>query len=216
MIPLDKPHRDPVHCTSERPISLISALPKALEAVVLYRLLVLQERVLGPHQSAYGRDRGAETPLLELYDSAKEPRGLGKFIYITSMYVDAAFGNVPRSHHMKTVGYLDVDSYISRYFDTWLRERISRMRLMTLTGCFFSGLRGIFLGAPQGGVLPPFLGLAHIHPVISRFVNVQQTSPETMWSVEKRMLPSKDGVACVLAHEQVTKPCDTANATAAV
>ena len=47
IVPLDKPKKDPSQCTSKRPISLINALSKALEAAALNRMMPLVEKNMG-------------------------------------------------------------------------------------------------------------------------------------------------------------------------
>ena len=41
LVPLDKPKKDPERCSSKRPISLLNAMAKILEAAVHHRLLLL-------------------------------------------------------------------------------------------------------------------------------------------------------------------------------
>ena len=55
VIPLEKPNKDPAKCESKRPISLIGALAKILEEVVLNRLTPQLEPLLNPAQYAYRR-----------------------------------------------------------------------------------------------------------------------------------------------------------------
>ena len=74
-IPLDKPQKDPEQCRSKRPISLISVLPKILEAVVLHRMIGSLESPLDPRKYAYRQERGTEMHLLEFHDFVRANNG---------------------------------------------------------------------------------------------------------------------------------------------
>ena len=201
MIPLDKPHRDPEQCRSKRPISLISVLSKALEAVVLHRILGRLEGGLDPGQYAYRRERGTEMHLLEFHDFVRESRGAGNFTYITSVDVAAAFDNVPHRCLINTAGRLGVDPYLCRYMDVWLKRRVFRMRLMTSMGKYHSGWKRISKGVPQGGILSPFLWLLHINP----FADQVKARLRRKWGDEVVrklcILLYADDIMCAFAHE---------------
>ena len=158
MVPLDKPGRDSEQCGSKRPISLIPVLSKALEAVVLHRLFRQYEARLSPGQYAYRRERGTEMHILGLSDFVRKSRDAGKYVYMASIDVAAAFDNVSHDRLMETSESLGTDSYVCRYVITWLRSRVFKLRLRTSTGCCLSSWRRITKGVPQGGVLYLFCG----------------------------------------------------------
>ena len=58
LIFLDKPRKPADHCASKRPVSLMSSLSKALEAVAINRLIGVLEEGLVERQFAYCRERG--------------------------------------------------------------------------------------------------------------------------------------------------------------
>ena len=167
IIPLDKPGRNPERCESKRPISLICALAKALEAAVYHRLVGHFEPLLDKRQYAYRRARGTEMHLLEMHEFALAAGEADEFLYLASIDVDSAFDAVPHSSLIASFEEAGVDSYTCRYLHKWLRTRFFRVRLLSPRGRFYSTYRQISRGLPQGGVLSPFLWIVHINPLLN-------------------------------------------------
>ena len=65
---LGRPKKSPELCASKLPITLISILAKALEAIILNRLLAQLEPKLPQIQFAYRRERSTEHRLLDFTD----------------------------------------------------------------------------------------------------------------------------------------------------
>ena len=168
MIPLDKAGRDPERCGSKRPISLMPAVSKVLEAVILHRLLSRFESRLEPCHYAYRPERCTEMHLLGLTDFIREARNRGQYSYLASIDVAAAFDNISHDPLLRTMEELKVDTYTCRYVNTWLRNRVFRLRLRTSRGNYMSAVKRITKGVPQGGVLSPFLWLLHFNPLVAR------------------------------------------------
>ena len=62
--------------------------------------------------------------LLEFHEFVRGPRDAGKYTYISSVDVAAAFDNVPQNCLIETVAKLRVDPYICRYVEVWFKQRI--------------------------------------------------------------------------------------------
>ena len=146
---LDKPKRPPDQCRSKRPISLISVLSKALETVILNRIMVVLEDKLADCQYAYRHSRGTEHHLLEMADFAREMRTQGEWIYIAPAGVDGAFDTVPSEKLMRTMSQLGMDCFVLRYLAAWLSRRVFSIRLPTPQGRFYSFWRRMPRGPPK-------------------------------------------------------------------
>ena len=160
--PLGKPTRDPEACGSKRPISLLDALSKMLETLVLARMVAGAEMRLDGRQYAYRPHRGTETHLTKLHDFVRDAQNQRHPIYIPAVDVDSAFDPAPHGALVTTVEDRNVDPDICRYIHNWLVFRIFSVRLASPKGRFFSNWRPIGRGVPQGGVLSPYLWLLHI------------------------------------------------------
>ena len=141
--------------------------------------------------------------ILELSDFVQESRGAGKYVYMASIDVAAAFDNVPHGRFMETLESWGTDPYICRYVNTWLRNRVFKLRLRTSTGCCFSSWRRIAKGVPQGGVHSPFLWLLHINPFIERVKEALKGTMVEAEGVEVVLLLYADDVVCILAHRSL-------------
>ena len=212
MIPLDKVGRDPERCGSKRPISLIPVVSKVLEAVILHRLLSRFESCLEPCQYAYRRERGTEMHLLDLTDFIREARNRGQYAYLASIDVAAAFDNISHSHLLRTMEELAVDTYTCRYVNTWLRNRVFRLRLRTSGGNYMSAWKRITKGVPQGGVLSPFLWLLHFNPLVGRVRAAMWAGLSDREKAEFTMilLLYADDVVCAIAHHHLIRLCELA------
>ena len=141
--------------------------------------------------------------LIEFHDYVWEMRDAGRYTYVSSIDVAAAFDNVPHSFLMQTVTDRGVDRYLCRYIDVWLKKRIFRMRLTTADGQYFSGWKPVSKGVPQGGVLSPFLLLLHINPFPSRVIRAMRALVgDQVWRC-LRILIYADDMMCALAHENL-------------
>ena len=201
IVPLDKPLKNPEHCKSKRPVSLLCVLAKALEVVVLHRMQNSLEQGLDGRQYAYRQGRGTETHLLEFFDFVKETRDKGCYVYVASIDVDSAFDTVPHEQLLKTTEKLGVDPYIRRYLHGWLTGRMFTVRIQTSKGRFFSTWRPIRRGVPQGGVLSPFLWLLHIDGLFQKVEMAKQGYSPLLSNVIWCHLIYADDVLCALAHE---------------
>ena len=160
LIELDKPNSGPEMCRPRRPISLLCASAKILEAAAYHRLIQRYEGRFCPDQYAYKRGRGAELRLVGLSDVVREPWAAGRCVYVAALDVDEAFDTAPHKLLVEPLEKWGVDSSVCRYAHAWLGARRFQVRLNAPQGARYSDYEGVSRGLPQGGVLPPFLWLA--------------------------------------------------------
>ena len=116
------------------------------------------------------------------------------------MDVAAAFDNVPHSYPVRTVQASGVDPYLCRYIEVRLKERIFRLRQTTPDGKYYSGLKPISTGVPQGGILSPFLRLLHVNPFADRVRGALGRRLGEEASKNLRLLLYADDIMCALAQ----------------
>ena len=136
--------------------------------------------------------------LFKFHDFVREARDAGKYTYISSAQVAAAFDNAPHRCLVETVQRLGVDPNLRRYIEVWLKQRIFRMRLTTSTGKYYSGWKNISKGAPQGGILSPFLWLLHINPFADRVKKALTRQRGERIARDVRVLLYADDITCAL------------------
>ena len=201
IIPLDKAQKGPELCRSKRPISLINAISKALEAAVLPRIMGATECLLDGRQYAYCRQRSTETHLSEVRDFLREALSDDKFVYIAGADVNSAFDNVPHDLLVRTAEDMGISRHICRYMHNWLTRRIFSVRLQTPEGREHSSWRSIGRGLPQGGVLSPYLWLMHMNKILQRVGNERANCPEELEAVLAGDYIHADDILCALAHK---------------
>ena len=162
IVPLDKPQKNPEECGSKRPISLLNILSKALESLVLLRMVNSAGMEIDGRQYAYRSNRGTETHLTEVLNFIQAAKQRNERVYLAAVDVDSAFDSVSHLQLTQTVVDRGVDPHICRYIWTWLTKRLFSVRLSSPTGRHFSSLHPIGRGVPQGGILSPYLWLLHI------------------------------------------------------
>ena len=153
-------------CASKRPISLISAIMRAAEAVVCSRIIRAVEGGLRPSQYADRRSRGTYMQLAALPSFARKHLKEGRMVYAASLDVDGAFDAAPHDGLAGTMRRVGVREHIVRFSAAWLRGRRFRTRLVTPLGKFVSGPRAISRGLRQGGVISPLMWLLHLNRLL--------------------------------------------------
>ena len=166
LVPLAKLKKGPENCSSKRQVSLHSPMAKILEAVIHNRLFPRFEPWMEPRQYAYRRGRSTEMHLQELMDFAQNTQRMGWPVYLASIDVGGAFGKVPHASPLATFEKSGVGGFYCRYLFNWLVRRRFQIRLNTPNGEYYSKVRSIGRGLPQGGVISPFLWLVHTNGLI--------------------------------------------------
>ena len=150
--------------------------------------------------------------LLDLTDFIREARNKGQYTYLASIDVAAAFDNISHSHLLATMEQLKVDTYTCRYVNTWLRNRVFRLRLRTSGGNYMSVWKRITKGVSQGGVLSPFLWLLHFNPLVGRAHAAMRAGMSDRARAEFSMilLLYADDVVCAISHHHLVRLCELA------
>ena len=158
-------------CSSKRPISLICALVKALEILVLNRLIHTREPAPDCRQYAHRRARSTELHPVKLNHYARRAIARREFVYVASADVDGAFDAVSHKSFIRTFGNAKVGDHMCPYPHTRLARRAFKIRRLSHNGRTYSDSRRIWRGLLQGGVLPRVMWLVNIKPL---FQNMQR------------------------------------------
>ena len=188
IIPKDKPKKGQRLCSSKRPISLLSSLAKALEAVVYHRIAAKLERTLSPRQYAYRAARGTEMHLSGVYDFVRAHSSKGGYVYLAGLDISGAFDTAPHSRLLETMASAGADPYILRFLGEWLRERRFRARLATPKSRFASRSWPVTRGLPQGGVLSSFLWIVYFNSLRAEIREEQKRWAEDLREIATRMM----------------------------
>ena len=203
----NKPSKPPDQCGSKRPIPMISILSKALQVVILIRLMEQLEGILTNSQYASCRDRGTDHLLLDLADFVSGQRSRGKFVYVASIDVDGAFDTAPRQDLVDTVVRLGADGFTCRCLAEWLFRREFQVALRTPFGRYFSTWRRLSRSLPQGWVFPPFLWLLYFNSLPTKILVAESRRFGPAGGVFIKLLFSADDITCGFSHERRPTLC---------
>ena len=94
LAPIAKPGKDPEACESQRPMSLINAIAKIIEAAVYNRVIHDFDAVFHSAQYAYVRARGTEIQLAPTMGVTLEHLQRGRFVSLASLDIGGGSGAV--------------------------------------------------------------------------------------------------------------------------
>ena len=138
-----------------RPISLLPAVAKILEKLVLKWLRTHLLRLYGPQQHAFRTHGSTSSALIHLHDSVTRllDRTDTRAVRIVCLDFSKAFDKI---HHNRLLNYLS-DSGINGGCLLWLHDYLTgrrmRVRINGILGAQFDAPSGV----PQGSILAPYL-----------------------------------------------------------
>ena len=200
VVPFDKPGKDPADYAAKRPISLICAMAKILEGIVLHRMMPALEPRLGLSQYAYRRQRGTEFHLVELTEFVRVSQEADRLTLVASLDIAGAFDTIPHQTLLDTIMQQGVEAHLCRYIRVWLTGRRFRLRLATPQGVRCSGFYGVSRGVPQGGVLSPFLWLLLFDRLDAELQAARRGWEEELRDAEILFLFYADDIAFLVSH----------------
>ena len=159
-ITLKKPGKaDYTTANAYRPIALLNTLGKMLESIIGAKICFLAEhhRLLPEAQMGARRNRFTETALELLTEQIHTVwgQGIDKVATLLSMDVAGAFPTVSHSRLYHNLRKRKIPEWITKWTDSFLRERCTTLAIQGRT----TGAFRVRTGIPQGSPLSPILYL---------------------------------------------------------
>ena len=161
IVPIPKPGTDKF-----RPISLTSCFCKALERIILTRLMFRLQGRLSPRLYGFLPQRSTHHCLMELY-TCLSPNSVVAFLDLKS-----AFDIANREIILDQLVEFGVQGNLLRWIRGYLRNRTSRVLFKGASSTY----RDLELGTPQGGVLSPFLFNVLMHRLLTLLPDIPGTT----------------------------------------
>lgn len=155
VIPILKPGKDPTLPTSYRPITLLSAISKIFERIILQRLMqhIEQQQILIPEQFGFRKGHSTVHQLIRVENIINRNRSLSNNCAMALLDVEKAFDNVWHEgliHKMVQAGF---PMFLTRMIRSYLHER----KFQVIVAGSRSELCEAAAGVPQGSLLSPTL-----------------------------------------------------------
>lgn len=165
VIPILKSGKPLDSTESYRPISLLSAMSKLLERVILNRLNrhITERHILPDEQHGFRAGHSTTSQLHTLINNAKEELTEGKSTGLICMDVSKAFDLVWHDGLIYKMRELDFPSYLTAIIRNFLTDRSFSVSI----GNYDSSTYSIPAGVPQGSVISPILYNLYTHDMPS-------------------------------------------------
>lgn len=155
VIPILKSGKDPSSPRSYRPISLLSALSKLFEKVILTRLLEFADgnNVFLREQFGFRKGYSTTHQLSRVTNIIKRNKSVAKTSVMALLDIEKAFDNVWHDGLIYKLQQCNFPAYIVRIIHNYLRDRSFQVSLSGASSDTFP----IIAGVPQGSLLGPVL-----------------------------------------------------------
>lgn len=155
IIPIRKPGKDPTLPSSYRPISLLSALSKLFEKLILNRLVkfVDERNILLPEQFGFRKGHSTTHQLVRVMNTIKSNRAVSKSTAMALLDVEKAFDNVWHDGLVYKLCHFNFPPHLIKIIRSYLQQRSFKV---SLNG-YLSNAFPIPAGVPQGSLLGPLL-----------------------------------------------------------
>ena len=155
VVPILKPNKNEMLVGSYRPISLLSAIFKLVEKIILIRLDAAQDElnINDECQFRFRRGRGTVQQVVRIVNNVKVQYNLGKNTTMVLLDIEKAFDTVWIPGLLYKLNALNFPTYITKLFHSFLTGRSLQVRVNNK----LSTRRDIRARVPQGSCLSPKL-----------------------------------------------------------
>ena len=155
VIPILKPGKDPTLPTSYRPITLLSAVSKLFERLILQRLMehIEEHEIIIPEQFGFRKGHSTVQQLIRVENIILHNKSLSNNTAMALLDVEKAFDNVWHDGLIHKLVQTRFPLYLVKMVRSYLNDRHFRVHLSGV----HSELHGIPAGVPQGSLLGPIL-----------------------------------------------------------
>ena len=173
---------------SYRPVALLSATSRIMEALLARQLDAYQEEHGLVHKEVHGfrRGRGTNTAMLEVWEYVLNKTDKGELVALDFLDISAGFDTMV---HLYLLRQLEVQFGVAEESLAWLASYLEGWLQYTVVESSSSAPRKMSKGAPQGGGLSPILwrsntnnipeaGLTKSNPVEGRATQQLQTGQQ--------------------------------------
>ena len=153
VVPLYKGKGDRLDCKNYRGISLLSIPGKVYGRILIERVRVMTEGMLGEEQCGFRRGRGCVDQVFTLKQLSEKYVGKGKDLYVAYMDLEKAYDRIDRDAMWRVLRMYGVNGSLLKGIQSLYAESEACIRVCRKEGEGF----GVKVGLRQGCVMSPWL-----------------------------------------------------------
>lgn len=155
VIPILKPGKDPTAPSSYRPITLLSAVSKLFERLLMDRMMphIEEHNIIIPEQFGFQKGHSTVHQVVRVENIIQRNKALSNNTAMVLLDVEKAFDNVWHDGLIHKLVQANFPTYIIKMVRSYLSNRTFQVHLAGAK----SELQEVAAGVPQGSVLGPIL-----------------------------------------------------------
>ena len=172
VVPLHKKNKPTNLASSYRPVSILAALSKVMERVVLQQVSPHLAGLLPPEQFGFRPRRGTSAAIAYAQGSWAAARAEGKIVAVAGYDLSSAFDTIDVGMVTSKLENFGIREEENRWFYNYLSNRRQQVRYNNSRSSF----RDVKYGVPQGSILGPLLFLVLVADLPDRIRSSLATS----------------------------------------